>query len=99
MSLSSRQRRYLQKTAHSLEPVVMIGREGLSPAVLNAVDVALQHHELIKLKFQSHKEDKAGMVSTIEGELKAEVVRIIGNIAILYRENPDEDLRRIGLPQ
>ena len=50
MSLTGKQRRFLRAEAHALSPVVMVGKEGLSDTVLNAVREALLAHELIKVR-------------------------------------------------
>ena len=50
MAVNDKQRRYLKGLAHPLKPVVMIGNSGLTPAVLNEIEQALSHHELIKVR-------------------------------------------------
>ena len=87
MDTASRQQ--LKGQAHHLKPVVIIGAKGLTPAVINEVDLALVAHELIKIKIHgAEKEDKKQMVADICQQLKAVEVQIIGNIAVIYRQNP-----------
>lgn len=89
-SLSVSQRKELKAIAHHYKPVVQIGQKGLTPGIVAAVDKALSDHELIKIKFLDFKDEKSELIDSIMLETKAEVVGLIGNIAILYRENPDK---------
>jgi len=89
IELNSSQRRRLKSLAHHLEPVVMVGRKGFSENLSKAVDKALSDHELIKIKFVDLKDEKRELTDEIISSVNASLVGIIGNIAILYRENPD----------
>jgi RNA-binding protein len=51
MTLSNKQKQYLKGLAHSLKPVVQLGNNGLTEGVLAEIDVAITHHELIKVKY------------------------------------------------
>ena len=84
----SKIRSRLLREAHHLKPVVMIGKEGLTPEVVAAVEKALEDHELIKVKFLDFKEEKKAISQDIATRLEAFLVRIIGNIAIFYKQNP-----------
>ncbi len=84
--ISSKQRNILRKEAHTLKPVVMIGKNGVTPELIAAVDTALADHELIKIKFQDFKEDRRALTRALSDSVKAIVISVIGNIAILYRE-------------
>lgn len=55
--MKSNVRNYLRAMAHDLQPIVMVGKEGLSENVVKALDEALACHELVKVKFQANKED------------------------------------------
>ena len=57
MELTSKQRAYLRGEAQTIDPIVMIGKDGLTENVTAALDEALTHHELVKVKFQQYKED------------------------------------------
>ena len=84
--LSNIDKKVLQKKACSLKPVVMIGQHGLTNAVLADVDVALNAHELIKVRIRgADKNTRAEQFAKIERQLKAEVVHKIGGITVLYR--------------
>lgn len=96
-SLTGAQRKYLRGLAHSLRPVVMVGRQGVSPELLKAVDEALDSHELIKIKFVEFKEERKGLAREIAAGTQSELAGLIGNVAILYRRHPQEDRRKITL--
>ena len=95
--LNGRQRRKLKSLAHHLKPVVQIGQKGLTGTLIKAVDSALSDHELIKVKFVDFKDEKHDLALEVTGATGCALVAMIGNIAILYRENPDlESDRRIN---
>lgn len=87
--ISSQQRRWLKQQAHHLKPVVMLGQHGLSEAVLAEIELALDHHELIKVRVNGGDRDaREAEVSAIGARTNAELVQRIGNIAIYFRANP-----------
>jgi RNA-binding protein len=98
MELSSKQRAYLRKLAHDLNPVVMVGKEGMNNNIVRATERALDEHELLKLRFVDHKQEKREMSRYLADECSAELVSVIGNVAILFRQARDPDRRRIKLP-
>lgn len=96
--LKGSQRKWLRGQAHSLKPVVQIGRNGLSEGTLREIDLALDAHELIKVQAVAPKDEKQELARQIEEELGAETVGLIGHILILYREHSDPEQRRFELP-
>jgi RNA-binding protein len=93
--LTGTQRKYLRGIAHALRPSILIGYEGLSTAVIKTIEKALDDHELIKVKFNKFKEEKEIYCENIESATKSEMVGLIGNVAIFYREQADPEKRRI----
>lgn len=90
------QRTYLRGLAHGLEPVVQLGREGLTDAALQAVSEALTTHELIKVRL--HRPiDKKELARALAQGSDAELCGLIGHTVILYRPHPEKP--RIELPQ
>ena len=87
----------LRSQAHHLKPLVMVGRNGVSKQLIASVDAALNDHELIKVKFLDFKEEKKEISGEIATATKSEVVGIIGNIAIFYRQHPQPEMRKIKL--
>lgn len=96
--LTSQQRKHLRSLAHHLEPLVLIGRAGASDMLVRSAADALDAHELIKVKFNEHKEEKRALTDDIAFRTGAEVVGIIGNTAILYKRQADEEKRKVELP-
>ena len=99
--LKGSQRKQLRALAHGLAPVCYVGKNGLTDALLDSVRTALADHELIKVKFINGraraKEERKEWSARIAAETDSNLVGLIGNIAILYREQPDEEKRRIRL--
>lgn len=97
-ALTKTQREYLRKLAHDLKPVVQIGKNGLSDSLISSVNQALDAHELIKVKYQDFKEEKRELTEELADTTSATLIAIIGNTAILYREQRDPELRKVALP-
>ncbi|QEN07853.1 ribosome assembly RNA-binding protein YhbY [Oceanispirochaeta crateris] len=93
------QRSYLGKKAHSLKPVVMIGGKGLTEAVIKAVDAELENHEMIKIKFVDNKETRRELAEELVQKTESQLVRVIGNIAIVYRYQKEHDKRIYHVPK
>lgn len=98
MALRESQKKYLRKLGHQLKPTVLIGDGGLSGAVLAEFDSTLQHHELIKVKVRVGDRDaRDGIIKALCERKSAELIQRIGNVALLYQENPDD--KKIVLPR
>jgi RNA-binding protein len=95
--LTSGERKYLRSLAHALDPVIWIGKEGVNDNLVAATNSALESHELIKVKFQAFKEVKQRLTQELAEKTESEVAGIIGHVAVLYRQQPDEAKRRIDL--
>lgn len=90
--LSPVARRALRAKAHHLDPVVSIGNQGLTPAVLHEIDVNLLAHELVKLKVHSDdRHERESLLERICNELDAAPVQHLGKVLIVYRERPEEE--------
>ena len=91
-------RKYLRRLAHHLKPVARVGRAGVTEGLVASVDVALADHELIKIRFTEHKDARKAFTEEIARRTGSAVAGIIGNVAIVYRPNPDKEEERIELP-
>ncbi len=79
----------LKTQAHALKPVVWLGQQGLTDAVMAEVEVALSAHELIKIKIPGQdREARKAAVADIAARSKAELIQIVGHVATLYRKRP-----------
>lgn len=98
LKLTNSQIRYLRGLAHALKPVVMIGQHGLRDSVLEELGIALDHHELIKMKVSvGDRDERDVLIEKVLEQSGAELVQRIGNMAVLFRRNPKKP--RIELPR
>jgi RNA-binding protein len=101
MALTPKQRSFLRGKAHHLNPVVMLGKEGVSEAIIKATDKALEDHELIKVKVPAEDQDEFhATVEELMAQTKAEIVQKIGHLLVIYRKAQEpgrisEELKRI----
>ncbi len=88
-TLTKTQQKKLKALAHDLSPLVMIGREGVSDGVIAAAKVALEDHELIKVRvLESSALDRKGVGDELAQRLDAHHVATIGRMVILYSRHP-----------
>ena len=97
IEMTSKQRKILEKAAHSLEPVVIVGQNGVTDSLTKKIAQSLEAHELIKVKFNDFKDDKRELTENLCNSCGALLVRIIGNIAILYKEQENPEKRKIKI--
>ena len=86
--LSPAERQKLKGRAHKLEPIVIVGGDGLSAAVIAEIDRSLKSHELIKVRVNADRDERSEMLAAICAKTGAQPVQHIGNILVLFRENP-----------
>lgn len=92
--LSGKQRRVLRARAHHLDPVVSIGARGLTDAVIAELEVALDSHELVKLRIAADdRKQRESIIESLCRRTNAEFVQRIGHTAVVYRERPEEQTR------
>lgn len=89
MKLSSDQIKQYRAIAHNLKPVIIVGDNGASEALLAELNRALSDHELIKIKINlGEKDDRAMLIEEILAASNAALVQTIGKMAVLYKKNP-----------
>ena len=98
-NLSSSERKYLRNQAHHLEPVVLIGKNGIKDGTIESINRVLEARELIKIKFREFKDEKLSLSEKIAELTNSQVVGVIGHTVIIFRQNPDSDKRQIHIPQ
>ena len=95
--MKPQQKKYLRSLSHDRNVVIWIGQKGLTDAVLGEIDQALKHHELIKIKIRTgEKEMRDQIINRICEHASAQLIQTVGNIASVYRANPDKPV--ISLP-
>lgn len=97
-TLTGSQKKHLRALAHSLKPVVRIGRGGLTDGVLRNLEESLESHELIKVKLGEDREQRRRITAEIDARLGTQRVGAIGRVAIFYRQARDPENRRIEVP-
>ena len=89
MQPSTQQTKKLRSLAHAMKPIVRIGQKGLTDAVLAELEIALDHHELIKVKIAGDRDERDRVLSVVIEKTQAHKVSFIGAVAVLFRRNPE----------
>ena len=93
--LSTEEKKHFRGLGHTLKPIVTIGGNGVSDAVLAELDRALTDHELVKLKIAAgERDDRQPVIDYVTENAHCELVARIGKIALLYRHNPKADPKK-----
>ncbi|SDR68726.1 RNA-binding protein [Halopseudomonas litoralis] len=88
MALSSEQKKAYKRIGHHLKPVVIVSEQGASEGVLAELDRALNDHELIKIRVTvGDRDTKQTLIDELCKASGAELVQVIGKMAILLRPN------------
>ena len=86
LSLTTAQRKLLKAEAHSLKPVIMIGNDGLSAAVLKEANLAINSHGLIKIRvFGDDREARLQIYAELCDKLNAAPIQQIGKLLVIWR--------------
>jgi RNA-binding protein len=98
MTLTPSQNRYLRGLAQQTKAMVLLGAKGATAAVLKELDLALEHHELVKVKLSGgDKTERLTQVTALTAGTGAEAVYQLGHTVLLFRRNPDA--AKIALPR
>lgn len=98
--MTTKQRAYLKGLAMNLEPVIQIGKSGVTPELTSAVAEALEARELIKISvLKNCLDDGNNMAQMLAERTHAQVVQVIGKKIVLYKQAKDEKKRKITLPR
>ncbi|MDR3088544.1 MAG: ribosome assembly RNA-binding protein YhbY [Desulfobulbaceae bacterium] len=97
--LSGKQKKYLKALAHPLNPVVWLGKDGLSDQAIATTSLELTRHELIKVKLGGNSGLGKEIATTLADATGSHLVQMIGKVIVLYKENPKRQRdQRIRLP-
>ena len=95
--MTGKQRRALRALAHSLKPLLQLGKHGPSDQFLEQLDTALLQHELIKLKvLENAPNTPQESAKILEAQPELDVIQVIGHTIVLYRPHPEDP--KITLP-
>jgi len=95
--LSERQKKHLRRIGHDLHPIVLVGQRGLNPGVVEELRLALEHHELVKLRARAgDRESRDEILAELARQTGSEFVYRIGNVGLFYKKN--SKMQKILLP-
>lgn|SRR5699024_4401847 len=95
--LTGKQKGYLRSEAHHLKPIFQVGKLGVNENLIEQITDVLEKRELIKVSIlQNCEMDKHDVAEAFENEADAEIVQIIGNTIVLYKESTED--KQIKLP-
>jgi RNA-binding protein len=97
MALTERQKKHLRRLGHDLHPIVLVGQRGINTGVVEELKLALEHHELMKLRVRAgSREDRDAIFAELASQSDSEFVFRIGNVGLFYKKN--RTLQKILLP-
>ena len=96
MSLTNSQKKYLRQAAHHLKPVIWVGQNGITDSLINEIEQALEHHELIKIKLRlGEREERDEGINAICEKTNAENIQRVGNILTIYKKNNEKPVIKL----
>jgi RNA-binding protein len=97
MALSEKQKKYLRRLAHPMNPIVMLGNAGLTDAVAAEMDRALTDHELVKVTARVGDRDARNeALTSLASRTASELVQRVGHVGVFYRRR--KELPKILIP-
>jgi len=97
MALTERQKKHLRRLGHDLHPIVLVGQRGMNSGVVEELKLALEHHELVKLRVRAgSREDRDAMLAELASLSGSEFVFRVGNVGLFYKKN--KTLQKLLLP-
>jgi RNA-binding protein len=88
--LTGKQRRKLRALGHHLDPVLLVGHQGVTDAVISAADEALEDHELIKVKVHEGPDDRHDAAQKLAEATGAQIAQVLGRTALLFRKRKED---------
>lgn len=89
--INSKQRKHLKSLANTMDPKVIIGKNGITENLLTQIDDTLEANELVKIKILNNNlDDHNDLIQEILKELNAEFVSHLGNKFVIYRQSEDK---------
>jgi RNA-binding protein len=95
--LTGKQRRHLRALGHHLEPVVLVGKEGISQALVESAKVALETHELVKVRISENAGGRHELADELAKACGAELAGVLGRTALVYKRRKKDP--KIKLPK
>lgn len=96
--LRGKQKRFLRSKAHHLTPIFQVGKGGVNDNMIKQINDALEARELLKVSvLQNCEDDKDEVANDLSKGTRAEIVQVIGNTIVLYKESREN--KQLELPQ
>jgi RNA-binding protein len=96
--LTGKQKRFLRSKAHHLNPIFQVGKGGVNDNMIKQIDEVLEARELIKVSIlQNCEDDRDTVAEQLSRGAKAELVQVIGNTIVLYKESREN--KQLVLPR
>lgn len=91
--LTINQKKYLRGIAHGLNPMIIIGTNGVTESLMAELESTLAHHEILKIKMAAaDRDDRKTIVEHIIKETGALLVQTVGKVLVIYRQNEETEL-------
>ncbi len=97
--LTGSQKRRLRALAHTRKAIVMIGKQGLTEAVVSAVDEALSAHELVNVKIAADRDERERFAAELAARTRSHCVGIVGTKGVFYRPHEDPAKRAVRMEE
>lgn len=92
--LSNIQIKFLRGIAHGINPVVIVGNNGITESLMEEVETSLTHHELLKIKINAgERDDRKEMIDHIINATESQLVQSIGKVCVIFRANPQTEIQ------
>ena len=97
MELTTKQVQKLKGIAQRLDATLKVGKSGLSDSFLSAVNVELDRHELVKIKFAEFKEERREMAKDLAEKTGSNLLTVVGHVAVFFKRHADPEKRRVAV--
>ena len=87
--MTKQQVRDLKAQAQHLEPIVFVGKQGITPSLLASLETALESQQLVKVRFSALKDQRHELANELADKTQATLVTVVGHVAVLYRKKAE----------
>ena len=95
--MTNPQKRRLKSLAQRLDASLKVGKHGLGESFLESLNEALEHHELVKVRFDGFKDQKKELIPQMTERTNSLLIMRVGHVAVLFRRNPDPARQKMPL--
>ena len=90
MTPNNKHIRFLKTLCHSLSPVVRVGQKGLTDSVRSELEIAIAHHELVKIKVAGDRDERRAMIASLAEHTESHIIQQVGQVAVLFKRNHEK---------